>query len=314
MPADPSFSYSTAPLPVKPNGGRRKYRDDEAHLTLMSDPRVVRGSIASALRKTNAVANTQTQEQNRTRARGSQKISSSNQESVVAPPPLVQPTFYFDVDPVVDPNIDLTAYLEEPEFQSKPKAKLAETQTDAFNERPDSPEYVPRKTGVDRSTQVECLSDLFIFDDEVEPMLNVIVSKTLEQALFEVEREEELKNLERECERYRLEKVQEAEWVKKREQESMADAVVKDLALKGMKEKQMAENEVRAKVASRRAVLQLLPSMVDGVMDQLFAEGAWRDPHRVHLSEVYLPEIYKAASAKARLHEEVVDVIDGKVF
>jgi radial spoke head protein 3 len=310
MPADPTFSYSTAPLPVKPSGGRRKYREDEAHLTLMSDPRVVRGSVSGALKKHTVGSS---QEINKTRLPGSRKANTSNLQQS-EDPPLIQPTFFFNVDPVVDPNIDLRSYLEEDLSQLKPVSKLAVTQTDEFNERPDTPEYVPRKTGIDRSTQVEKLSDLFIFDEEVEPMLHVIVSKTLEQALFEIEREEELKNLEQECERFRRLKVEDLEWVKKREQESVADAVVKDLALKGMKEKQSAENEVRAKVASRRAIVQLLPSMVDEVTSRLFADGVWKDPNRVHLSEVHLPEIYKAAAARAQLHDQVIDIIDGELL
>ena len=310
MPAEPTFSYSTAPLPVKPTG-RRKYRDDEAHLTLMSDPRVIRGSIASALRKGNTSMNSQVVDKGKTRAPGSRKINSGGDDGGEVPP-LIQPTFYFDVEPVVDPNIDLTRYLEEDQSTIKPKAKLAETQTDIFNERPDTPEYVPRKTGIDRSTQVDNLADLFIFDEEVEPMLNVIVSKTLEQALVELEHEVELENLAAECERYGQEKQREMEWIRKREQESIADAVVKDLALKGMKEKQYAENEVRAKVASRRATLQLLATMVTDIDKSLRNEKVWKDPLVVHVSEVLLPDLYRSAAARARLHDDVTDVLDGE--
>ena len=57
--------------------------------------------------------------------------------------------------------------------------------------RPEEPPYVPKKTGIDAETQIE--SDLFDFDYEVAPMLSVIVDKTLEQALLEVEEEEELR-------------------------------------------------------------------------------------------------------------------------
>lgn len=309
MPAEPTFSYSTAPLPVKPSGGRRKYREEEAHLTLMSDPRVVRGSVSNALKR--AGVGLGSQESTKLRPPGSRKVNTSTMNQSHEPP-RIQPTFFFDVDPVVDPHIDLRSYLEEDSSQLKPASKLAVTQTDEFNERPDTPEYVPRKTGIDRSTQVEKLSELFVFDEEVEPMLQVIVSKTLEQALFEIEREEELLSLERECERFRKQKVDEQEWVKKREQETIADAVVKDLALKGLKEKQSAENEVRTKVASRRAIVQLLPSIVDDLTRRLFAEGIWRDPNRIHICEDYLPEIYKAAAARAYLHDHVVDILDGE--
>ena len=67
-----------------------------------------------------------------------------------------------------------------------------ETQTDAFEPLPPPAPYVPKKTGVDVATQVD-LSELFDFDREVGPVLDVIVSKTLEQARMEVEEEEELR-------------------------------------------------------------------------------------------------------------------------
>jgi hypothetical protein len=112
------------------------------------------------------------------------------------------------------------------------------TQTDAFLERPATPPFVPAKSGMDATTQIEdgartrgvtCLGwrnnpalgachcsthvlpashqhtarhptcphtarlgELFDFDREVEPLLEVLVGKVLEQALAEVLEEEEL--------------------------------------------------------------------------------------------------------------------------
>ena len=63
------------------------------------------------------------------------------------------------------------------------------TQTDAFLDRPATPLYVPLKVGIDTATQIE-QGELFNFDLEVEPMLEVLVGKTMEQALQEVCEEE----------------------------------------------------------------------------------------------------------------------------
>lgn len=52
-----------------------------------------------------------------------------------------------------------------------------ETQTDAFEERPQTPDFVPKKTGVDASTQIEVSDKLFDFEAEVQPMLAVLVGK-----------------------------------------------------------------------------------------------------------------------------------------
>jgi hypothetical protein len=71
-----------------------------------------------------------------------------------------------------------------------PEADMS-TQTDAFLDRPASPLFIPKKSGDDVATQIE-QGDLFDFDIEVQPLLDVIVGKTLEQAIFEVLEEREL--------------------------------------------------------------------------------------------------------------------------
>uniref|UniRef100_A0A0X3P530 Radial spoke head protein 3 homolog n=1 Tax=Schistocephalus solidus TaxID=70667 RepID=A0A0X3P530_SCHSO len=71
------------------------------------------------------------------------------------------------------------------------------TQTDQFIDRPASPVFVPAKTGIDVATQIEPY-DLFDFNIEVKPILEVLVGKTIEQALLEVMEEEEIADLRKE--------------------------------------------------------------------------------------------------------------------
>lgn len=75
------------------------------------------------------------------------------------------------------------AYLEE--LVDVLPDKHADTQTDTFLDRPITPLFIPQKRGVDAETQIET-GDLFDFNLEVEPLLEVIVGKTLEQGLMEV--------------------------------------------------------------------------------------------------------------------------------
>jgi hypothetical protein len=89
--------------------------------------------------------------------------------------------------------VDISASLVEQEAPAR--LAVAQSQTSAFVPRPEAPPYVPRKTGVDRATQIEPEDHLFDFDREVEPLLDVLVSKTLEQSLLEVNREKELAHL-----------------------------------------------------------------------------------------------------------------------
>jgi hypothetical protein len=67
-------------------------------------------------------------------------------------------------------------------------------QTDDFMQKPPSPKYVPKKTGINKSTQIGDY-DLFDYDREVQPILDVLLNKTVEQAILEVEEETELINI-----------------------------------------------------------------------------------------------------------------------
>merc|ERR1712066_1133177 len=102
----------------------------------------------------------------------------------------------------------------------------AETQTDFLLDRPPSPLFMPAKIGVDIETQIE-EGDLFDFDMEVEPVLEVLVGKTLEQSMMEVLEEEELESLrghQEDFEKRRnaeLLEVQRMEAAEKRRQEEM---------------------------------------------------------------------------------------------
>jgi radial spoke head protein 3 len=80
-------------------------------------------------------------------------------------------------------ELQTDAYLEE--LADVLPDKNADTQTDAFLDRPVTPLFVPQKRGVDAETQIEH-GDLFDFNLEVEPLLEVLVGKTLEQGLMEV--------------------------------------------------------------------------------------------------------------------------------
>lgn len=61
-------------------------------------------------------------------------------------------------------------------------------------QRPPTPPYVQSKVGVDVSTEI-LDGDLFDFDSEVQPILETLVGRTLQQALTEVMHEEEIADL-----------------------------------------------------------------------------------------------------------------------
>lgn len=64
-----------------------------------------------------------------------------------------------------------------------------ETQTDFYIDRPQDRLFVPKKHGVDKETQIlDKDPDLFNFDQEVQPICQVLLAKILEQSRMEVTR------------------------------------------------------------------------------------------------------------------------------
>lgn len=76
----------------------------------------------------------------------------------------------------------------------KPPETEKEALTDFYIDRPMNRLFIYKKDGVDSEAQI-WEGDLFDFDTEVEPLLQVLLSKTLEQSRMEVLEEEELKKM-----------------------------------------------------------------------------------------------------------------------
>ncbi|CAK94198.1 unnamed protein product (macronuclear) [Paramecium tetraurelia] len=83
---------------------------------------------------------------------------------------------------------------------------------DYYIDRPATPEYKPLPKGIDRQTQIEAYEpDLFDYKLEVEPVLQVLVGKSVEQARMELIEESEREELQ----------IQKAAFEKKRNAELM---------------------------------------------------------------------------------------------
>lgn len=92
-------------------------------------------------------------------------------------------------------EVDLTYFLTE-QGKQRPEEIEVKIQTDEFVPKPPTPPYIPKKTGIDKITQIEDY-DLFDFDREVQPILNVLLTKSVEQAILEVEEETEIDEIRR---------------------------------------------------------------------------------------------------------------------
>ena len=265
MPTEATFSYSSVPQPLRP---RKKYRneEEEASFTLMSDPRVIRGNTYSMARSIATINKTRTAESTDKSGEKIKHVNKSNKS---------RPTYIHDVSPFVAPGIDLSIYLEDV-TTLRPTVSSVEAQVDQFKELPPVKPYVPRKTGIDRETQVDSCVDLFDFDGEVAPMLEILVRKTIEQALFEVNSEQQLEELERERLAFEKQREIEQEWVREQEREYEREMVIKGQHLAMHKKILTDQKQTKRKIAGTQVAKQILPSLIDEVAQELFDEGVWQ--------------------------------------
>ncbi|EOD35803.1 hypothetical protein EMIHUDRAFT_252544 [Emiliania huxleyi CCMP1516] len=175
-------------------------------------------------------------------------------------------------------------YLEE--LTDRPPEAEAEVQTDAFVELLPQPLFIPVKSGVDAGTQVE---DGELFDFDVEPLLEVIVGKTIEQAMMEVMEEEELASMrahQKHFEQIRNAELAEAQEAERRRQEEKEARIAQ--------EKQRLEREKA--VSAKSAVTQSLTE-----------SGFFYDPLEAEVREQFVPWLLDAMDDCARVARAIAD-------
>ena len=116
------------------------------------------------------------------------------------------------------PNLESTGSMttEIKEILPTPETFDMEVQTQDYIDIPQIPLFKPEKRGEDAGTQIE-KGDLFDFNVEVEPIINVLTFKTLEEARMEVLEEEEIKEIKRQMKKLKKVRNRELEIVQKLE-------------------------------------------------------------------------------------------------
>uniref|UniRef100_A0A8C5PNK0 Radial spoke head 3 n=1 Tax=Leptobrachium leishanense TaxID=445787 RepID=A0A8C5PNK0_9ANUR len=185
-------------------------------------------------------------------------------------------------------HIDVQTELYLEELGDRIEEKDMECQTDAFLDRPPTPLFIPAKTGVDIATQI-LDGELFDFDLEVKPMLEVLVGKTIEQALLEVMEEEELAALreqQRAFEELRDAELAEAQRLQEQERRHREE---KERRMKQQREMLLKEKETAEKVAARAFAQQYLADLVPSVFSSLRDNGYFYDPVERDVETVFMP-------------------------
>ncbi|XP_047415716.1 radial spoke head protein 3 homolog [Sciurus carolinensis] len=163
-----------------------------------------------------------------------------------------------------------------------------ECQTDAFLDRPPTPLFIPAKTGRDVATQI-LEGELFDFDLEVKPMLEVLVGKTIEQALLEVMEEEELANLR--ASQYAYEEIRNVELaeVQRLEEQERRHREEKERRKKQQWEIVNKHNETAQKISARAFAQRYLADLLPSVFSSLRDSGYFYDPIERDIEIGFLP-------------------------
>jgi len=261
---------------------RPKYRDPaEAENStlannLMYDKRVVRGNTYAA-QILPATAQAEQLEMER-----KSQMGKSAKRTKVGPKP--------DTPPAADgrKHIDVQTeqYLEE--LTDRPIEADTETQTDAFMDQLPAPIFIPMKTGVDVETQIYD-GDLFDFDAEVDPILEVLVGKTLEQSMMEVMEEEELANMRAHQEHFEQIRNSELAETQRLEEAEKRRFEEKERRVGQEQERVEREQQVTEKVAARTFAKGFLSELHSSVVDNLKDAGFFYDPLEQEVTSNFLP-------------------------
>ncbi|XP_060568549.1 radial spoke head protein 3 homolog [Ruditapes philippinarum] len=304
-----TYTFASQPRAVPQ---RKKYRDPlgqqdpEAHNApqygnIMYDRRIVRGNTyAQHTLPAHAQPDPieiQRQQENRRRA-----IARKRAKEQLRPrsPEPVEGRKHIDVQTEL--------YLEE--LSDRVEEADVEIQTDAFLDRPPSPMFVPAKTGKDIATQI-LDGDLFDFDIEVKPILEVLVGKTVEQSLLEVMEEEELANLR--SQQRAFEELRNAEFVEQQrlEEQERRHREEKERRMRQQRDVLRKEKETAEKIAARAFAQSYLADLVPTVFGTLSDNGYFYDPVERDIEQGFLPWLMDRVTERLEKSEQGRMVLDG---
>ncbi|XP_007484902.1 radial spoke head protein 3 homolog isoform X1 [Monodelphis domestica] len=163
-----------------------------------------------------------------------------------------------------------------------------ECQTDAFLDRPPTPLFIPAKTGKDVATQI-LEGELFDFDIEVKPMLEVLVGKTIEQSLLEVMEEEELAELQKQQQQFEELRNLELAEVQRLEEQERRHQQEKERRREQQLQQLQKQNETAQKIAARAYAQVYLADLIPSVFGSLRDNGYFYDPTERDIEIGFLP-------------------------
>uniref|UniRef100_A0A8C6Z920 Radial spoke head 3 n=1 Tax=Nothoprocta perdicaria TaxID=30464 RepID=A0A8C6Z920_NOTPE len=272
------YSYCSEPRALP---ARAKYRaapeGPVRYANLMYDRRVVRGNTYALQVLPGVRDPLEIQRQREARRRALFRKRAKEQMQPRTPEP---------VEGREHVHVQTELYLEE--IRDRIVEVDVECQTDAFLDRPPTPLFIPAKTGRDVDTQIE-EGELFDFDIEVKPMLEVLIGKTIEQSLLEVMEEEELANLRAHQRAYGELRNAELAEVQRLEEQERRYSEEKERRKRQRMEMLQKQKETTEKIAARAFAQRYLADLIPSVFNNLRESGYFYDPIERDIETEFLP-------------------------
>jgi radial spoke head protein 3 len=193
------------------------------------------------------------------------------------------------------PAVDLSPFLvDQAELRAKPVPTAVMTQTDEFEDLPPPPPFIPPKSGVDAAVQVEP-TELFNFNLESAPLVEVITAKTLEQALLEVQEEAELEGMLGAEHELREQQTQERRRIRKLDENAQEKQAASAAAVALARRRARAAQQCREKVLSCALARGLVRGGHQAAIATLRARLMFQDPVRSEVDKIVLPAVEEGA-------------------
>ncbi|NXO34954.1 RSPH3 protein, partial [Locustella ochotensis] len=288
-PAGVPYSFCSHPrlLPPRPKYRQQPHDAQRGKIparsyNIMIDPRVVRGNVLSVPPPPPQSAQPSPPGVKRQRRAQKQLLARKLTQELTQ----IQPGTPEPVEGREHVYVQTELYLEE--ISDRIIEIDGECQTDEFLDRPPTPLFIPAKTGKDVATQIE-EGELFDFDIEVKPILEVLVGKTVEQALLEVMEEEELAQLWSHQRAFaELRNAEFAELQRLEEQDRRIREEKERRRLEHL-EKLRKQKETAEKIAARAFAQRYLADLIPSVFNNLHESGFFYDPVERDIETEFLP-------------------------
>ncbi|KAH8397373.1 hypothetical protein KR222_000759, partial [Zaprionus bogoriensis] len=181
-----------------------------------------------------------------------------NQRNVLGTPPPVKGRKH--------ENMQTEKYLEK--LVQRPPEFSVDTQTDLFLEKPPTPPYIPAKVGVDVGTEIAD-GELFHFDAEAQPIIDVLVDACIEQSMLEVAHEMELDALRRKQEEFLAQREAELAELRRLEAEELRLQAEKERRLRQDAIAKELDVEMQKSVTAAKLLQGHIASLVPEVLENI---------------------------------------------